>query len=147
MVVRSGYIFGEAGTNFLSTFVGIARTGKHLKAIDDTFGTPTYAPHLAERLYELARVDLPGVYHAVNAGEGASFAQFVESALEIAGLDPSLVESVSMDSLHRPAPRPRNSRLRCLLSPAIGLPEMPQWLAALREHVSQAGKASQSQTT
>jgi dTDP-4-dehydrorhamnose reductase len=147
MVVRSGYIFGEAGTNFLSTFVGIARTGKHLKAIDDTFGTPTYAPHLAERLYELARVDLPGVYHAVNAGEGASFAQFVESALEIAGLDPSLVESVSTDSLHRPAPRPRNSRLRCLLSPAIGLPEMPQWLAALREHVSQAGKASQSQTT
>jgi len=142
MVVRSGYIFGEAGTNFLSTFVGIARAGRHLKAIDDTFGTPTYAPHLAERLYQLARIDLPGVYHAVNAGEGASFAQFVESALEIAGLDPSLVESVSMDSLHRPAPRPRNSRLRCLLSPAIGLPEMPPWLDALREHVTRSGKAS-----
>lgn len=146
IVVRSGYIFGEAGSNFLSTFIGSARAGKHLKAIDDAFGTPTYAPHLAERLYQLAGIDLPGVYHAVNAGEGVSFAQFVESAFEMAGLDQSLVEPVSMDSLRRPAPRPQNSRMRCLLSPAIGLPEMPQWLDALGEHVSRAGQASSPPT-
>jgi dTDP-4-dehydrorhamnose reductase len=147
IIVRSGYIFGEAGSNFLSTFIDSARAGSQLKAIDDSFGTPTYAPHLAERMYELAKVDLPGIYHAVNAGEGVSFAQFVESALEMAELDRSLVERVSMDSLRRPAPRPRNSRLRCLLSAAIGLPEMPLWLDALSEHVTRTGKASQSQTT
>jgi dTDP-4-dehydrorhamnose reductase len=141
MIVRSGYIFGEAGTNFLSTFAATARAGKHLKAIDDAFGTPTYAPHLAERLYQLATIDLPGIYHAVNAGEGVSFAQFVERAFAIAGLDQSLVEPVSMGSLSRPARRPQNSRLRCLLSQAIGLPEMPPWLEGLREHVSRAGKA------
>src|SRR5207249_7039822 len=50
IVVRSGYIFGPGGANFLSTFIESARRGEHLKVISDTFGTPTYAPHLAERL-------------------------------------------------------------------------------------------------
>jgi dTDP-4-dehydrorhamnose reductase len=40
-----------------------------------------------------------------------------------------------MDSLARPAPRPRNSRLRCLLSPAVGLAPLPDWRDALREYV------------
>jgi dTDP-4-dehydrorhamnose reductase len=40
-----------------------------------------------------------------------------------------------MDSLNRPAPRPRNSRLRCLLSPAIGLKPLPDWREALKDFV------------
>jgi dTDP-4-dehydrorhamnose reductase len=144
MVVRSGYIFGPGGANFLSTFLDRAREGAHLKAISDSFGTPTYAAHLAERLRQFATLDLPGVYHVVNSGPGVSFAQFVASAFEITGLDSSLVESVSMNSLVRPAARPRNSRLRCLLSEAIGLPEMPFWLDALHEHINQPRSAAHS---
>jgi dTDP-4-dehydrorhamnose reductase len=144
IVVRSGYIFGLGGTNFLSTFLDRARAGGHMKAISDSFGTPTYAVHLARRLRELATVDLPGVYHVVNSGPGVSFAQFVASAFEITGLDLSLVESVSMSSLVRPAPRPQNSRLRCLLSEALGLEEMPDWLDGLREHINQLGPAAHS---
>jgi len=144
VVVRSAYIFGESGRNFLCTFLDSVRAGKQVKAINDAWGTPTYAPHLAARLYELATRDLPGLYHVVNAGEGASFAEFVDQALEIGGLDRSLAQAVSMDSLRRPAPRPRNSRLRCLLSEAIGLPPMPLWLDALREHVNGASGASKS---
>lgn len=136
MVVRSGYIFGEGGRNYLSKFLDYARAGQTLKAIDDCFGTPTYAPHLAERLYQLAKIDLPGLYHVVNSGAGASFKEFIESGVEMAGLDPALVESISMDSLARPAARPGNSRLSCLLSEAIGLEEMPHWHDALREFVA-----------
>jgi dTDP-4-dehydrorhamnose reductase len=142
MVVRSGYIFGEGGTNFLSTFLERARAGAHLKPIKDSFGTPTYAVHLAERLRQLATLDLPGIYHVVNSGPGVSFAQFVESAFEITGLDSSLLDPVSMNSLVRPAPRPRNSRLRCLLSEALGLQEMPFWLDALKEHINQLKPAA-----
>jgi dTDP-4-dehydrorhamnose reductase len=72
----------------------------------------------------------------VNAGDGASFEGFAREALKIAGCDDSALESVSMDSLARPAPRPRNSRLRCLLSPALGLPPLPDWRDALREYLS-----------
>ena len=147
IVVRSGYVFGDGGTNFLSTFIERARSGARLKAIDDSFGTPTYAPHLAERFCQLVTIDLPGLYHVVNAGEGVSFAQFVESAYGIMGLDYNAVESVSTDSLTRPAPRPRNSRLRCLMSEAIGLNEMPHWLDALRQHVAQSAQAAGSPAT
>ena len=147
IIVRSGYIFGEGGRNYLSEFLEYARAGTPLKAISDSFGTPTYAPHLAERLYQLAKIDLPGVYHVVNAGEGASFSEFIETGIKMAGLDPALVEAVSMDSLARPAPRPRNSRLRCLLSEAIGLAEMPSWRDALRDYIDGTLQAAKSQTT
>ena len=136
IVVRSGYIFGAGGTNFLSTVVERARRGEHLKAINDSFGTPTYAPHLAQRLYRLAELDLPGIFHIVSAGEGVSFDTFARTALDIGGLDDELLESVSLASLNRPAPRPRNSRLSCLLSSAVGLDPMPLWTDALNEFVT-----------
>ena len=131
IVVRSGYIFGLGGTNFLSTMVTRAQRGEKLKAIADCFGTPTYGRDLAARLRELAIIDLPGIYHVVNSGEGASFETFTREALRITNCPMDLVESVSMDSLPRPAPRPRNSRMKCILSPAIGLPRLRPWQEAL----------------
>jgi dTDP-4-dehydrorhamnose reductase len=137
VVVRTGWIFGAGGKNFLATAVERARRGEHLKAISDAYGTPTYAPHLAARLRELALRDLPGTYHVVGGGEGASFLDFAREAVRAAGVEEAEIESVSMDSLQRPAPRPRNSRLRCLLSEAIGLAPLPAWQEALREFASQ----------
>jgi dTDP-4-dehydrorhamnose reductase len=135
IVVRSGYIFGVGGRNFLSTIVLRARRGESLKAITDMFGTPTYARDLAQRLDRLAQMDLPGIYHVVNAGSGASFERFARAALEAAGIDDRLLASVSLAELDRPARRPRNSRLRCLLSEAIGLEPLPDWLESLRDFV------------
>ena len=136
IVVRSGYIFGNGGTNFLSSIIERARRGERLRAINDSYGTPTYAPHLAGRLHQLAQLDLPGTYHVVNSGEGASFEDFARLALADAGLDTDLIEGVSMRTLTRPAPRPRNSRLRCLLSEAIGLAEMPSWKSGVDDFVA-----------
>ncbi|MCA1565434.1 MAG: dTDP-4-dehydrorhamnose reductase [Acidobacteria bacterium] len=133
VVVRTGWIFGAGGKNFLATAVSRARRGEHLKAISDAYGTPTYAPHLAARLRELAGRDLPGTYHVVNGGAGASFLDFAREAVRVAGVEGVEIESVPMDSLQRPAPRPRNSRLRCLLSEAIGLAPLPHWREALKE--------------
>jgi dTDP-4-dehydrorhamnose reductase len=136
IVVRTGFVFGSGGTNFLSTVVGRARRGEKLKAIRDAYGTPTYAPDLAGRLRELAQLDLPGIFHAVNAGEGASFAEFTRACLDLGGCASTEVESVEMNSLKRPAPRPRNSRLRCLLSEAVGLAPLPFWKDSLESFVA-----------
>jgi dTDP-4-dehydrorhamnose reductase len=135
IVVRSGYIFGSGGTNFLSLVVERARRGERIQAISDAFGTPTYAPDLAGRLRRLAQLEAPGIYHVVNAGEGASFERFARRAVEIAGLDADLVQSISLHALDRTAPRPRNSKLRCLLSQVIGLDPLPSWEDALRNFV------------
>ena len=146
IVVRSGYIFGAGGANFLSTLVDRARRGQHLKVINDMCGTPTYAPHLAARLHRLAHLDLPGLYHIVNSGPGATFAEFAECACELAAFDPQLLETVSLNSLSRPARRPRNSRLSCLLSKAIGLDAMPFWRDGVGEFVAQIPPATSPQT-
>lgn len=136
IVIRSGYIFGAGGTNFLSTVLDRARQGERLKAISDMTGTPTYAPDLAARLRELAEIDLPGIYHVVNAGDGVSFEMFARTALKLGGADTSLLSSTTLAELKRPAPRPRNSRLRCLLSEAIGLTPLRGWQAALEDFVT-----------
>ena len=135
IVVRTGYIFGLGGTNFLSTVLTRANRGEKLKVISDSFGTPTYGRDLAARLRELAIIDLPGIYHVVNSGEGASFEMFTREALRLANQSTVVVESVLTDSLQRPAPRPRYSKLKCLLSPAIGLLPMRTWQGGLADFV------------
>ena len=135
IVVRTGFVFGPEGNNFLSKIIERSRKHEKLKAINDAFGTPTYSTDLAVRLRELAEKEVPGVYHVVNSGEGASFEEFSRAALEIDGRGDVTVEAVSVDSLSRPAKRPRNSRLRCLRSQAIGLPPLRDWRSALEEFV------------
>ena len=136
LVVRSGYIFGEGGTNFLSTLVTRARRNERLRAIGDSIGTPTYAPDLAQRIFRLAELDIPGIYHVVNAGEGTSFEGFARFALNAAGLNEQLVESVRLNDLKLPASRPRNSRLRCAVSQALGLEPLPPWRDAVCEFIA-----------
>ncbi|HLN97800.1 MAG TPA: dTDP-4-dehydrorhamnose reductase [Pyrinomonadaceae bacterium] len=132
IIVRTGFVFGPRGTNFLSTIIARARRGERFKAIHDAYGTPSYAPDLARRLRELAQLDLPGIFHVVNAGPGVSYEEFARAALEYSGFPSLNLEIVAMDTLSRPAPRPRNSRLKCLLSEAIGLTELPFWKDSLK---------------
>lgn len=137
IVVRTGYVFGPGGRNFLSTVVQRARAGEVLYVISDSFGTPTYSCDLAIRLRELAELNHAGIYHVVNTSDGVSFEQFAREALKIAGITGVELRTVSMDSLNRPAPRPRNSRLRCLLSEKLGFSPMRDWRMSLREFIQQ----------
>jgi dTDP-4-dehydrorhamnose reductase len=137
IVVRTGFIFGPGGKNFLSRVVDNARQGQSIAAISDATGTPTYARDLAGRLRELVLKDLPGIFHVVNSGEGATYEQFARSALSLAGLEDATINVVSVASLSRPAPRPVNSRLQCLLSEAIGLKPLPPWEDGLRRFVEE----------
>jgi dTDP-4-dehydrorhamnose reductase len=135
MIIRTGWIFGPGGRNFLSRVIELAQSGAPLSVIADSYGTPTYAKDLAKRLSQLAKLDLPGIYHVTNSGDGASYEEFARAALLAAGRE-AVIESISMDSLKRRAPRPRNSRLRCLVSEAIGLDPLPFWLDSLRDFVA-----------
>ena len=137
IVVRTGFIFGIGGKNFLSTVVARARRGEHLKAISDAYGTPTYARDLARRLRELAQLNHPEIFHVVNSGEGASYVEFAREAMRCAHLDSEIGE-VLTSSLNRPAPRPQNSRLRCIYSETLGLAPLPHWRDALQNFAAES---------
>lgn len=137
IIVRSGWIFGSGGTNFLSVMDRILAEGKKISAISDAFGTPTFAGDLASRLRELAVLDLPAIYHITNSGDGASYEDFAREVCAFKGYDPKLLEVVSQKSLKRPAPRPDNSRLACLFSEKFGLAPMPRWDDSLAKFLDQ----------
>ena len=131
IVVRSGWIYGRGGTNFLSVVHKLLGEQKQISAISDSYGTPTFADDLAGRMRELVELDLPGIYHVTNAGDGTSYAGFAEKVCALGGLDTGLVKSVSKDDLQRPAARPVSSKLACLFSERLGLSPMPKWDEAL----------------
>ena len=141
IIVRTGYVFGRGGINFLSTVVERIQKGERIKAISDTYGTPTYANDLAVRLRELAEKNVPGIYHVVNSGPGVSFEEFTRKAVALVGNREVIVEAVSADALNRPAKRPPNSRMRCLLTEKIGLPPLRDWESALEEFCKPAKQA------
>jgi dTDP-4-dehydrorhamnose reductase len=137
IVVRTGFIFGSGGKNFLSTVIARARRGEPLKAIIDAYGTPTYASDLARRLRELAQLNHPGIFHVANSGDGASYAEFAHEAMRCAHLDNEIGE-VTTSSLNRPAPRPQNSRLRCIRSQGLGLAPLPHWRDSLQKFAAES---------
>lgn len=140
IIVRSGWIYGDGGANFLSVMPQLLADGNAIKAITDSFGTPTFADDLARRLRELAELDLPAIFHVTNAGEGTSYEGFALKVCQLIGSDPDLLERVSSDSLNRAAPRPVNSRLECLFSQRLGLQELQPWEKALEQFLRQTGR-------
>ena len=135
VIVRSGWIYGEGGTNFLCVIDKMLAEGKTVRAIKDSFGTPTFANDLAVRLRELAELDMPAIFHVTNSGPGTSYMGFAETICEIGDFERSLIQAVSKDDLNRPAPRPASSKIACLFSERFGLKPMPDWENALRRYL------------
>ncbi len=139
IVVRSGWIFGHGGTNFLSRVPELVARGQSFKAVEDAYGTATYAGDLAVRLRELAEANVTGVFHAANSGEGCSYHEFAAAVAERLGHVPKTIGSSSDAELERPAARPRNSRLRSVRSGAVGLQPMRGWQQALQAFLKEKG--------
>lgn len=139
IIVRSGWIYGDGGTNFLSVLPKLLASGKEITAINDSYGTPTFANDLAVRLRKLAFQNASGIFHATNSGPGVSYFGFAIEAAEILGSDPTRIKPVSDRDLNRPASRPLNSRLQCSRSGSIGLPPLRDWELALTDFLNKKG--------
>jgi dTDP-4-dehydrorhamnose reductase len=126
-VLRSSWLFGPTGSNFVRTMLELGRTRDEVAVVDDQRGCPTYVSHLAAAVGEV--VELPrGVWH-VAAGGDCTWAEFAEAIFEEAGLD-CRVRRITTAELGRPAPRPAYSVLR---SERLGTPRLPHWRDGLRE--------------
>jgi dTDP-4-dehydrorhamnose reductase len=125
-IVRSSWLFGPTGTNFVRTMLRLAEERDELSVVADQVGCPTYVGHLAEATRGL----LPqpqGTWHVAAEGE-CSWAEFARAIFEEAGVD-CRVREITTEELGRPAPRPAYSVLR---SERDGAPRLPHWREGLR---------------
>ena len=125
-IVRSSWLFGPTGTNFVRTMLRLAGERDEVSVVADQLGSPTYVGHLAEATREL--LDLPfGIWHVAAEGE-CTWAEFARAIFEEARLD-RRVREITTEELGRPAPRPAYSVLRSERDEA---PRLPHWREGLR---------------
>jgi dTDP-4-dehydrorhamnose reductase len=124
-IVRSSWLFGPTGKNFVRTMLRLAEQQDEVSVVDDQRGCPTYVGHLAEATREL--LELPhGLYHVAAEGD-CTWAEFAEAIFEEAGVD-CRVRRISTAEFPRPARRPAYSVLRS----ERGAPRLPHWREGLR---------------
>ena len=127
-IVRSSWLFGPTGRNFVRTMLDLAADRDEIAVVDDQRGSPTYVAHLAAAVRELVDAGAePGVWHLAADGD-CTWAEFAEAIFEEAGLD-CRVRRIASEELARPAARPAYSVLR---SERAGAPKLPHWREGLR---------------
>ncbi|HBN09147.1 MAG TPA: dTDP-4-dehydrorhamnose reductase [Cyanobacteria bacterium UBA8530] len=132
-IVRTSWLYGSQGKNFVDTIAKAARERKELTVVNDQFGSPTYTIDLAKALLDIAQSGRYGIYHATGGGETTWF-HFAAKILELANI-PTPVLPISTEELNRPAPRPRYSVMRNLALELAGLPPLPAWEDALSRYL------------
>jgi dTDP-4-dehydrorhamnose reductase len=127
-IVRTSWLFGAGGKNFVDTMLGLAGDRDELRVVNDQVGCPTYVGHLARALVALAESEAYGIHHIAGAGE-CSWFDFAAEIFRRAELEVRLVPCTT-EEFERPAPRPAYSVLGSERADAIRLPDWREGLAA-----------------
>jgi dTDP-4-dehydrorhamnose reductase len=125
-IVRSSWLYGPTGRNFVRTMLALGAERDEVTVVDDQRGCPTFVGHLARAVGDV--VELPyGVYHVAGGGD-CTWAEFAEAIFAEAGVD-CRVRGIPSSEYATPVERPAYSVLRS----ENGAPELPHWTEGLRE--------------
>lgn len=131
-LIRSSWLFGPDGKNFVQTIVNLAASNPELKIVNDQWGKPTYTKDLAKATKELIDNDYQfGTYHLVNE-PATNWYEFTKEILAIKNKNQSqtIIIPVSSNEFPRPAKRPYRSILLNTKGPKLRI-----WQEALKEYV------------
>jgi dTDP-4-dehydrorhamnose reductase len=145
-VVRTAWLYGEHGPNFVATMLKLAAQRDTLDVVDDQQGQPTWSYALAEQLVALGRAALAGSapagsYHGTASGRTTWFG-LARAAYELSGLDPERIRPTTSAAFVRPAVRPGYSVLGHDRWAAAGLAPLPDWREGLAEALGRPGFAA-----
>jgi dTDP-4-dehydrorhamnose reductase len=134
-IVRTSWVFGPRGRNFVRTMAGLLHTRTEVRVVNDQRGSPTYTRDLAAGLHRIVRGGAFGLYHFTNTGACTWFelAQAIRTRL---GATCSVFPCATVE-FPRPARRPRNSVLAPGFYRAQGLPEPRPWTDALAAYLQE----------
>ncbi|MFD5630390.1 dTDP-4-dehydrorhamnose reductase [Streptomyces sp. NPDC127072] len=136
-VVRTAWLYGAGGGNFVRTMIKLEGVKDTLDVVDDQRGQPTWTADLADRLVRLGQGTLAGtapagVYHGTSGGETTWFG-LTRAVFEQLGADPDRVRPTTSEAFVRPAPRPAYSVLGHDRWTAAGIEPIRDWREALAE--------------
>ena len=130
-VVRTAWVYGEHGKNFVATMLRLAAGNDRVQVVNDQRGSPTWSADLAAALVALGSSEAPdGVYHATNTGETTWFG-LARAVFAGSGANPNRVEPIPTDRSARPAQRPAYSVLGTTRWDSHDLPRLRPWEEAL----------------
>ncbi|MEK6777243.1 MAG: dTDP-4-dehydrorhamnose reductase [bacterium] len=134
LIVRTSWLFGHGGKNFVEAILKQAQVKSSLKVVHDQVGSPTYVPDLSRAIIRLLAAGAAGIVHVSNSGK-CSWFEFAGKIMELSGNKGFPVEPIPSSELNRPARRPANSVLSCERYFRITGERMPQWETGLREYL------------
>ena len=134
-VVRTAWLYGEHGRNFVATMLRLAAERDTVSVVDDQRGQPTWTVALARQLVDLGTAALAGdapagVYHGTSSGETTWYG-FARAVFAGAGHDPDRVRPITSAEYPRPARRPRYSVLGHDRWKLAGVAPQPDWTDSL----------------
>ena len=135
LVVRTAWLYGHAGSNFVKTMMKLAREKPFLEVVGDQRGCPTNADDLALALKDLITSDLRGICHVTNGGD-CTWHEFAEAIVSLMGLAIP-VRPITTEQMGRLARRPPYS----VLAPGrLGTVRalLPHWKDALARFIKEA---------
>lgn len=134
LVLRTSWLFGPGGANFVTAMVGrIDADDKPLQVVDDQIGCPTYTVYLARAIWDLLSLRSVGILHYRNR-HPVSWRDFAERIASLLG-DEDEVEAISTEDLARPAPRPRYSVLDVSRFESLVGQSVDEWEVGLSEYL------------
>ena len=134
-IVRTSWVFGINGNNFIKTMLRLAETHKKIRVVNDQIGSPTYTPDLSRLLADMMATEKYGTYHATNEGF-CSWAEFAREIFKEAGVDVE-VDGIPTIEYPTPARRPFNSRLSKKSLDEAGFDRLPTWQNALERYLAE----------
>jgi len=109
LVVRTSWLYGLNGRNFVDAILAQASSGRPLRVVSDQIGRPTLASDLADAVVRLLDLGAEGTVHFANSGE-CSWFEFAEEIIRQAAPGVT-VQQITSEELRRPAERPAYSVL------------------------------------
>lgn len=132
-IVRTAWLYGYEGKNFVKTIIRAAREKGSLMVVNDQRGNPTNANDLAHHILKLALTDEYGIYHCTGNGE-CTWYDFAKRIVELSNI-PCEVNPCTTEEYPRPARRPAYSSLENLMLKCTVGDEMRDWQAALEMYI------------
>jgi dTDP-4-dehydrorhamnose reductase len=133
-IIRTAWVFGMNGKNFVTTMLKLAEKTATLSVIDDQIGSPTYTVDLAILIVDMITTNSYGIYHATNEGF-CSWYEFAKEIFSQSNIDVR-VQPVSSEAFSSKAKRPYNSRLCKEKLLANGFNKLPLWQDAVARFLS-----------